>query len=387
MENGKFLAICLIGCCVLTTPVGWSQDGSGALRNNAEASTYLSAFKQRALDAAFESGARVKGVAYIDDQGRLHERAMFSSEADVRGVQVESYLDAMGGEQSLEAVQVSDAARCQLWTERGPNSGVVAIRLASPRMRQASESTLQQEQEVLLVAALEQSLASKGFRVLSPVGPKPDSYQNTTYARALVGDWSDGPAPDFAVSVSVRMLVDDREENDFYINHPGLSSLVYVISSTSKPVKFAMTLSFAQPAARSAMGDFRALVKAGAYRAFQSGEWVMEQDEKDLADWVSDVATEFTDATECLPRVFAVSRDGPQRFSVDAGRMRGVTEGTWLLVGDRELMVNNVVSNLTLDTLLMLKVVRADDHRAQAEPLPAGEGALVSQGELLGTLP
>ena len=339
------------------------------------------------MDAAFESGARVKGVAYIDDQGRLHERAMFSSEADVRGVQVESYLDAMGGEQSLEAVQVSDAARCQLWTEQGPNSGVVAIRLTSPPVRQASESTLQQQQEALLVAALQRSLGAKGFRVLAPVGPKPDSYQNTTYARALVGDWSDGPAPDFAVSVSVRMLVDDREENDFYINHPGLSSLVYVISSTSKPVKFAITLSFAQPAARSPMGDFRALVKTGAYRAFQSGEWVMEQDEDDLADWVSDVTAEFTDATECLPRVFTVSRDGPQRFSVDAGRMRGVTEGTWLLVGDRELMVNNVVSDMTLDTLLMLKVVRADDHRAQAEPLPAGEGALVSQGELLGTLP
>ena len=135
------------------------------------------------------------------------------------------------------------------------------------------------------------------------------------------------------------------------------------------------------------MGDYPALVKTGAYRAFQSGEWVMEQDEEDLADWVSDVTTEFTGATECLPRVFTVSRDGPARFSVDAGRMRGVTEGTWLLVGDRELMVNNVVSDLTLDTLLMLKVVRADDHRAQAEPLPAGEGALVSQGELLGTLP
>ena len=387
MKGGKFLAICWIGCYALTTPAGWSQDRSGALSNDAEASAYLSAFKERALDAALESGARVKGVAYIDDQGRLHERAMFSSEADVRGVQVESYLDAMGGEQSLEAARVSDAARCQLWTEQGPNSGVVAIRLTSPPMRQASESTLQQQQEALLVSALERSLGAKGFRVLAPVAPKPDSYQNTTYARALVGDWSDGPAPDFAVSVSVRLLVDDREENDFYINHPGLSSLFYVISSTSKPVKFAITLSFAQPAARSPMGNFQALVNTGAYRAFQSGEWVMEQDPEDLAAWVSDVAGEFTDATKCLPRVFTVSRDGPQRFSVDAGRMRGVTEGTWLLVGDRELMVNNVVSDMTLDTLLMLKVVRADDNRAQAEPLPAGEGALVSQGELLGTLP
>ena len=76
-----------------------------------------------------------------------------------------------------------------------------------------------------------------------------------------------------------------------------------------------------------------------------------------------------------------------QRFSIDAGRTRGVVEGQWLLVGDRELMVRNVVSDMTLDTLVMLKVVRADDHRAQAEPLPSGQGALVSQGELLGTLP
>ena len=78
------------------------------------------------------------------------------------------------------------------------------------------------------------------------------------------------------------------------------------------------------------MGDFRALVKTGAYRAFQSGEWVMEQDEED-SQTASDVTTEFTDATECLPRVFTVSRDGPARFSVDAGRMRGVTRapGCW----------------------------------------------------------
>jgi hypothetical protein len=160
-----------------------------------------------------------------------------------------------------------------------------------------------------------------------------------------------------------------------------------VLSSTAKPVRFAITLSFEQPAARRPMGDFRALVETGAYRAFESGEWVMEQDEDDLKEWVSAAAAEFTESTECLPRVFTVKRDGPQRFSVDAGGARGVMEGAWLLVGDRELMVNNVVSDMTLDTLVMLRVVRADDYRAQAEPLPSGEGALVSKGELLGTLP
>ena len=312
---------------------------------------------------------------------------MFSSEADVRGIQVESYLEAMGGQDTLDAIQVSDEARCQLWTGSGSQSGLVTIQLTSDAMREASERALHKKQETLLVSALQSTLRAQGYRVLAPVGPKPESYQDTTYARALVGDWSEGPAPDFAVSVNVRMLADDREENDLYINHPGLASMAYVLSSTAKPVKFAVTLSFSQPAAKREMGNYRALIETGAYRAFESGEWVTEQDEEDLEDWVAAVTREFSDSTACLPRVFAVTRDGAARFSIDAGRTRGVVEGQWLLAGDRELMVNNVVSDMTLDTLVMLRVVRADDHRAQAEPLPSGEGALVSQGELLGTLP
>ena len=383
----RFMTSCLAGCGLLWAFSSSAQDGAAGLVGDDDASEYLSAFRQRALDAALQSGARVKGVAYLDDQGRLHERAMFSSEADVRGIQVESYLEAMGGQDTLDAIQVSDEARCQLWTGSGSQSGLVAIQLTSDAMREASERALHQKQEALLVSALQSTLRAQGYRVLAPVGPKPESYQDTTYARALVGDWSEGPAPDFAVSVNVRMLADDREENDLYINHPGLASMAYVLSSTAKPVKFAVTLSFSQPAARREMGDYRALIETGAYRAFESGEWVTEQDEEDLEDWVAAVTREFSDSTACLPRVFAVTRDGAARFSIDAGRTRGVVEGQWLLAGDRELMVNNVVSDMTLDTLVMLRVVRADDHRAQAEPLPSGEGALVSQGELLGTLP
>lgn len=381
-------AYMVLGSCLLAIAYkALAQETPASLSDQDEAASYLSAFKQRAIDAAFDSGARVKGVAYIDDQGRLHERTMFSSEADVRGVQIDSYLEAMGGEASLDAVQVSEDARCQLWTGKGYNSGLVAIRLTSGQASEASESALRREEERRIITALQRSLSASGFRVLAPTGPKPDSYQDTTYARALVGDWSEGPAPDFSVAVSVRMLADDREENDIYINHPGMASLVYVMSSTAKPVKFALMLSFSQPAATRAMGDFRALIETGAYRALGSGEWVMEQDEDDLDDWVAAATEEFTQATRCLPRVFKVRRDGPEQFSVDAGRSRGVAEGAWLLVGDRQLLVNNVVSDMTLDTLVMLRVVRADDHRALAEPLPSGQGALVSQGELLGTLP
>ena len=387
MSKAPVNFLIMAGCYLLISSLGQAPAMAQGVSSDADAAGYLSAFKQRALDAALDSGARVKGVAYIDEQGRLHERTLFSAEADVRGIQVESYLEAMGGEATLDAIQVSEEARCQLWTGKGSDSGLIAVRVDSSAQREVSERALNQTQETWLTAALEQSLRAQGFRVLAAVGAKPQSYQDTTYARALVGDWSDGPAPDFSVTLSVRRLADDRQKSDWYYNHPGLASIRYARSSTSKPVDFAVTLAFVQPAAQRSMGSFRALIEADAYRAFESGEWILDQDEDDLADWVADVTEEFTSGTNCLPRVFTVTRDGPQQYSIDAGVARGVREGAWLLVGDRELMVNNVVSDLTLDTLLMLKVTRADDHRAQAEPLPAGEGALVSQAELLGTLP
>jgi hypothetical protein len=338
----------MAGCYLLISSLGQAPAMAQGVSSDADAAGYLSAFKQRALDAALDSGARVKGVAYIDEQGRLHERTLFSAEADVRGIQVESYLEAMGGEATLDAIQVSEEARCQLWTGKGSDSGLIAVRVDSSAQREVSERALNQTQETWLTAALEQSLRAQGFRVLAAVGAKPQSYQDTTYARALVGDWSDGPAPDFSVTLSVRRLADDRQKSDWYYNHPGLASIRYARSSTSKPVDFAVTLAFAQPAAQRSMGSFRALIEADAYRAFESGEWILDQDEDDLADWVADVTEEFTSGTNCLPRVFTVTRDGPQQYSIDAGVARGVREGAWLLVGDRELMVNNVVSDLTL---------------------------------------
>lgn len=384
------LALIVLGCLgfpALAQVDSATSNETFGLSGQQEADQYLRAFKQRALDAAFESGARVKSVSYIDDEGRLHERAMFSSEADVRGVQIESYLDAMGGEQSLDAVRVSDDARCQLWTGSGTNSGLVSVTIDSGPAVEVSEQAITQEQERLLSAAVVRSLANSGFRVLDPIGPKPESYQDTTYARTLVGDWSDGPAADFSVAVRVMRIPDDRQKKTLYINHPGLASLFYAYSSTSKSVDFNVSVSFRQPAAHSDMGDYRAIIETGAFRALETGEWVLDQDEDDLNDWVSEITEEFVAGTQCLPRLFRVTRDGAQKYSIDAGHSRGVTEGSWLLVGDRALMVENVVSDITLDSLLMLKVTRANQYRAQAEPLPSGEGALVSYGELLGTLP
>ena len=168
----RVMTLCLAGCGLLWAFSSSAQDEATGLASDDDASGYLSAFRQRALDAALQSGARVKGVAYLDDQGRLHERAMFSSEADVRGIQVESYLEAMGGQDTLDAIQVSDEARCQLWTGSGSQSGLVTIQLTSDAMREASERALHKKQETLLVSALQSTLRAQGYRVLAPGRPQ-----------------------------------------------------------------------------------------------------------------------------------------------------------------------------------------------------------------------
>jgi hypothetical protein len=321
-------------------------------------------------------------------------------------VQIQSYLEAMSGEvPPLEAIQVTDAARCELWSDGGRLSGMVSI-LVEPdnagvtssgiylhRNAESSERAIRREQETVLLESLTNQLSMGGFRALDPVFPTPKNYQDTTYARTLVGDWHKGPAADFSVTLKLSPLPDDRVKDDLYMNHPGFASVasmtrfIPLVSSPAKPANFDVSLTYAQPAAERVLGNHRAVIEASAYRAVSSGAWVIDQNLKRLNNWLVDSVSEFTKQASCMPRLLSVEQDGIGGYSIGAGLSRGISEGTWLLAGDRQLMVDGIVSDQTLEALVMLKVTRAEQHRAIAEPLPAGEGALVPQGDLLGVLP
>ena len=126
----------------------------------------------------------------------------------------------MGGEEGLDAVQVSDDARCQLWTGSGAESGLVSIKIAAlAHQRGLPSARLQQTQETLLLEALDRSLRAQGYRVLAPTGPKPESYQDTTYARTLVGEWSEGPCARLW-SDGERAYARGREREERFIRQP-----------------------------------------------------------------------------------------------------------------------------------------------------------------------
>ena len=62
----------------------------------------LEAVKQSLVDLAMKSNLQLGSTAYIDSTGALHESSIISSDADIRGVRILSYLQDAG----VEAVNV-----------------------------------------------------------------------------------------------------------------------------------------------------------------------------------------------------------------------------------------------------------------------------------------
>lgn len=79
-----------------------ASSGSGSAKRAASGTpdyeAQLAAIRTELIDAASRAQVRVKTVAWIDDQGQLHEANEFRSDAKVRGIRVNRYL----GESQVE---------------------------------------------------------------------------------------------------------------------------------------------------------------------------------------------------------------------------------------------------------------------------------------------
>ena len=70
----------------------------------------------------------------------------------------------------------------------------------------------------------------------------------------------------------------------------------------------------------------------------------------------------LNEQASCLPKTFNVSKlSNGETFEIDAGLMRGIRSGDWLLVGDRGLMIGSIVSDKTIESLFVLKVTDVRD--------------------------
>ena len=85
----------------------------------------LEEIRVQLIEAATASRTRVRSLAWIDEQGRLHEGSRFSSDVKVRGVRVNSYIPpdvgvesdrsgkTSGGNQNISAVPTTQEEACK----------------------------------------------------------------------------------------------------------------------------------------------------------------------------------------------------------------------------------------------------------------------------------
>jgi hypothetical protein len=90
----------------------WSAVISNSWATNLEAEQKLEAIKQSLIDLAVKSNLQLGSSAYLDSQGVLHESSIISSDADVRGIRVLSYVQEGGIPSAEITADIFSAAQC-----------------------------------------------------------------------------------------------------------------------------------------------------------------------------------------------------------------------------------------------------------------------------------
>lgn len=166
----------------------------------------LQAIREAMLDSSVAAGTQVRSSAWIDAEGRLHENNQFVSQAQVRGVRVEAYLQPMvdapsADEQARQAAQQAARRTAQArWRqiEQGDCEAParwrvpVALVLHNGAPGDPLAASLLAEAERVLMAQ------SSPHLVLEPaqVGPELSAYE-----RALLGAPSAAPLLRLALQV------------------------------------------------------------------------------------------------------------------------------------------------------------------------------------------
>ncbi|UVW35135.1 hypothetical protein NYF23_00675 [SAR92 clade bacterium H455] len=123
-----------------------------------DADQRLEALKQALIDLSIDSEVRLVSSAYLDQQGVLHEASVVTSESQVRGIRVLSYLQEAGlGVADVEATVV--ASDCPVARSGLQREVLISIAQSTddPRFGDHYLSELGELSEQLLTAALSRS--------------------------------------------------------------------------------------------------------------------------------------------------------------------------------------------------------------------------------------
>ncbi len=215
----RLLARMLIVTAMLLAS-GQSAVAASGSQQSSDANHRLGAIKQALIDLSLGTELRVTSSGYIDDRGALHESSMITSQSQVRGIRVLSYLEEAGLQvANIEATAVAD------------NCPAVRPGLR----RQARISVLPEIQDTRIgdhyiseLGALSQTLLSAAVAQAGTWSAASEEQFSSSYHRKMSA--TSGNRPPFEIQVRLRNA--EPEKGPELDNLPRNNSLTWKIART-----------------------------------------------------------------------------------------------------------------------------------------------------------
>ena len=349
----------------------------------------LEALQHALVAAAMDSQTRVRTAAWVDSTGKLHENTRITSDMKVRGVRVQSYVNAEDGPSAAIVADAQGATpseeicRANVQRYRREATLETALHIATSGADRYQWTMLMDQARSRLMS---RAVSSRMWHLSrSAVMPA------TTYDRMLTGAVPDispyhmviDMLPAGALAIEpVRPRQNLRQKSAQMIK--AVANYVTDEPPRSEPVPFVIRLSVYERSSQ------RLLWQEAVPLFFPETELrttsqplppgLLSELDLVLDRWQQSMESHFS----CRPQQFNVLQSTPTGWVINGGQIAGLSAGDQLLLMNREHLPARILEPDSAQHLALVEVVSVGAGRATLRKL-AGPASIARSGDWVAT--
>jgi hypothetical protein len=349
----------------------------------------LEALQHALVAAAMDSQTRVRTAAWVDSTGKLHENTRITSDMKVRGVRVQSYVNAEDGPsaaiiaESRGATPSEEICKANVQRYRREATLETALRIHTSGADRYQWSMLMDQARARLVS---RATINRMWQLSTAV-----TMPSTTYDRMLTGAVPDIspyhmviemlPAGALAIE-PIRPKQTLRQKSAQMVK--AVANYMTDEPPRSEPVPFVMRLSVYE------RSNQRLLWQDAVPFFFPERELVttsqplppglLAELDRVLDGWQKSMDNNFS----CRPQQFNVLQETPTGWVINGGQVAGLTAGDQLLLMNREHLPARILEPDSAQHLALVEVVSVGAGLATVRKL-AGPASIARSGDWVAT--
>jgi hypothetical protein len=349
----------------------------------------LEALQHALVAAAMDSQTRVRTAAWVDGSGKLHENTRITSDMKVRGVRVQSYVNAEDGPsaaivaESRGATPSEEICKANVQRYRREATLEIALRISTSGADRYQWAMLMDQTRARLVS---RATTNRLWQLSTPV-----NMPATTYDRMLTGAVPDItpyhmviellPAGALAIE-PIRPKQTLRQKSVQMVKT--VANYMTDEPRRSDPIPFVMRLSVVERSSQ------RVLWQDAVPLFFPERELVttsqplppglLSELDRVLDGWLQSMDNNFS----CRPQQFNVLQEIPSGWVINGGQVAGLSAGDQLLLMNREHLPARILEPDSAQHLALVEVVSVAAGRATVRKL-AGPASIARSGDWVAT--